>query len=376
MKVLHFVTGGFSVATQVAIDLCLAAQHSGNMQVLLVLRRKRNTDASRVQALRDQGLDVRIVAGWAHWATIVALYTLLRQYRPNILVAHGFSEHLWGRYAGLLAKVPHLVHVEHNSRERYTWWRLWQAKWLARRTAAIVGVSEGVRSRLIELGFPVEKCVAIPNGVHWAQFEQLTLPKWPARDHQLLMTARFARQKDQRTLIQAIGILKERNVKVHLALAGSGKTRLIRQCKRASVQAGLTDQIEFLGQVIDMPQLLLKHQIFILSTHYEGMPLALIEAMACGCACIGSDVIGVREVIEHDKTGLLVPEEDAPALADAIEKLLSSPALAEKLGQAARQQVHRAFDMQLMHSRYADLFFSMDSCNEGSTTSVQKTYEN
>lgn len=114
MRVLHFVTGGFSGATQVAVDLCLAAQRSGDMQVLLVLRRKRNTDAARVQALRDQGLDVRVVPGWSHMATVLALRRIALEWQPGILVAHGFSEHLWGRYAGLLAKVPKLVHVEHN----------------------------------------------------------------------------------------------------------------------------------------------------------------------------------------------------------------------------------------------------------------------
>jgi hypothetical protein len=76
------------------------------------------------------------------------------RFRPDILVAHGFSEHLWGRYAGLLAQVPHLVHVEHNTRERYTRWRLKQTRWLAARTDRIVGCSEGVRLRLLEMGMP------------------------------------------------------------------------------------------------------------------------------------------------------------------------------------------------------------------------------
>ncbi|PWS21349.1 glycosyltransferase, partial [Enterococcus faecium] len=78
-------------------------------------------------------------------------------------------------------------------------------------------------------------------------------------------------------------------------------------------------QVSFLGQVADMPELLASQRIFVLSTHYEGMPLALVEAMAAGCACIGSDVVGVREVISHGRTGLLVPEGDAQALADALE---------------------------------------------------------
>lgn len=143
MRVMHFVTGGFSGATQVAIDLCLAAKHT-DMEVTLVLRRKRTTSPEKLAALRAQGLDVRVVPGWFNALTVWTLYRLCRVWKPDVLVAHGFSEHLWGRYAGLLAKVPTLVHVEHNSRERYTRWRLAQALWLSQRTAATVGVSEGV----------------------------------------------------------------------------------------------------------------------------------------------------------------------------------------------------------------------------------------
>jgi hypothetical protein len=126
-RVLHFVTGGFSGATQVAVDLVQAHGESGRFEALLVLRRKRNTAAPRVQALRERGLRVETVAGWSHAATMWQLAALCRRERPDVLVAHGFSEHLWGRYAGLLAGVPHLVHVEHNSRERYSAWRLQQA---------------------------------------------------------------------------------------------------------------------------------------------------------------------------------------------------------------------------------------------------------
>lgn len=117
-RVLHFVTGGFSGATQVAVDLVRAHALSGRCEALLVLRRKRHTRGERVQALRDEGLAVETVAGWAHAATVWQLAAVCRRWRPDVLVAHGFSEHLWGRYAGLVAGVPRLVQVEHNSRER------------------------------------------------------------------------------------------------------------------------------------------------------------------------------------------------------------------------------------------------------------------
>ena len=355
MRVLHFVTGGFSGATQVAIDLCRAAQRSAGMDVILVLRRKPSTDPARVAALHAEGLDVRVVPGWSHAATIWALRGIAREWRPDILVAHGFSEHLWGRYAGLLAGVRHLVHVEHNARERYTRWRLAQALWLARRSAATVGVSFGVRDHLLALGFPSAQCVAIPNGIDLARFPASAQAPWAQRDDAILMASRFGRQKDHATLVRAVALLQARGLDPRLAFAGGGKQRQRKAIEALVGRLGLGAQVNFLGLVADVPALLARQRIFVLSTHYEGMPLALLEAMAAGCACIGSDVVGVREVIDPGRTGLLVPEGDAPALADALADLLTHPARAEALGRAARAQAEEAFDVSHMHARYEAL---------------------
>lgn len=329
------------------------------MQVLLVLRRKRNTDVARVQALRDQGLDVHVVPGWSHLATILALYQLARRYRPDILVAHGFSDHLWGRYAGLLARVPHLVHVEHNSRERYSWWSLWQAKWLAKRTAVIVGVSEGVRDVLIERGFPHERCIAIPNGIELERFQAADQIPWANRTASIIMASRFARQKDQGTLVKALHLLRQDGLQPTLAFAGLGKARLIKKIQHQVQEAGLQSQVQFLGQVQGLHKALVQHQIFVLSTHYEGMPLALVEAMAAGCACIATDVVGVRGVIEDGVNGLLVPENDAQAMASALSRLIQHPNLACTLGTNARQKAFTSYSLAQMYSRYESLLHSL-----------------
>src|ERR1043165_2675930 len=103
-RVLHFVTGGFSGATQVAVDLCLAQLHSERIEPILVLRRKQRTEnptkLDRIQALRDQGLPVHLVPGWAHLVTVWALRRLCERLRPDVVVAHGFPEHLLARRAG------------------------------------------------------------------------------------------------------------------------------------------------------------------------------------------------------------------------------------------------------------------------------------
>lgn len=346
-QVVHFVTGGFSGATQVAVDLCLAALHRGPYAPVLILRRKRQTPMARVEALRAQGLTVWLVdSHWVHRRTEAELERLLRGLRPVALFAHGFPEHLIGRAAGLRAGVPVLIQVEHNTRERYTGWSRWRSRRLAAHSAALVGVSEGVRQSLLAQGLPAAKTVAIPNGIDLTRFPAAH----GAREQGLVMSARFARQKDHATLLAAMALLARQGLRPRLQLAGTGP--LLERMRTRAVRLGLGDQVEFLGHHADMPALLRSQAIYVLATHHEGMPLALVEAMAAGCACIASDVIGVRGVIEPGLTGLLVPEGDAPALAAAIAQLLQDPALSARLGAAARARAFAEHGLPLMHERY------------------------
>lgn len=360
IRVLHFVTGGFSGgATQVALQLVEAARASATLAPLLVLRRKRRTPAARIAQLRERGVPLALVPGWSHLATIVALVRLCRRFRPDVLVAHGFSEHLWGRYAGLLARVPHLVHVEHNTRERYTRWRLAQTRWLARRTDRIVGCSEGVRQVLLAMGMPPERTLAIPNGIDLAPFADADARPFESRVPGIVMVARFSKQKDHATLLHAVALLATRGLHVPVQLPGGGKPLHRRPLEALAQRLGIADRVQFPGVVQDVPQRLMTHQICVLSTHYEGMPLALLEGMAAGCAVVGSAVPGVREVLNDGIDGLLVPEADAGALADALEHLLRHPDQAARMAAAARATALQRHGRALMNQRYEALFLSL-----------------
>lgn len=360
VRVLHFVTGGFSGgATQVALQLVEAARHGDTIEPMLVLRRKRRGDPARIAELQRNGVPLRVVPGWSHLATIASLVRLCREFQPDVLVAHGFSEHIWGRYAGLLAKVPHLVHVEHNTRERYTRWRLAQTRWLARRTDRIVGCSEGVRQALLEMGMPAERTLAIPNGIRLEPFAGADQHPIPARAADIVMVSRFSRQKDHATLLRAVALLGEHGLQPRVLLAGGGKAMHRAPLERLAAELDLQDQVRFLGVIRNVPEVLMANRIAVLSTHYEGMPLALVEGMAAGCAVVGSAVPGVREVITHDVDGLLVPESDDRALADALEGLLRDTAHASRLGAAARHAAITRHGRALMNQRYEDLFLAL-----------------
>lgn len=355
-RVMHFVTGGFSGgATQVAIALTRAAMSTPDVEARLVLRRKRHTPSARLAELRDSGVVLHTVPGWSTLATIWALVRLCRKERPDVLICHGFSEHLWGRYAGLLAGVPHLVHVEHNTRERYTRWRLAQSRWLAKRTDRIVGCSEGVRQVLLSQGMPEARTISIANGISLAPFEQAAAHPFHEREPDILMVARFSAQKDHATLLRALALLANRGLRPRVFFAGGGKARHRAPLLALAEELGLTSQVEFLGVVRDVPERLMALRIACLSTHYEGMPLALIEGMAAGCAVVASAVPGVKEVIRDGVDGILVPPSNALALADALEILLQDVENASRLADAGRARASAEFSRERMNAEYAAL---------------------
>lgn len=327
-RVLHVASGGFSGATQIALDLVRSSTHC---ESLLVLRRKRRTPLQRVEALQHERVPVRLVPGWSHLATIWALRALILQWKPDWVVGHGFPEHLLARWAGHWAKPSiRLVQVEHNVRERYTPWKRWQARQLAPYTHRFIGVSEAVAHTLRAHGVPPERVHAIPNGIALGAYARSEAHPWEARESAILMAARFGAQKDHLTLIRALPLLAQRHgLHPPLRLAGGGSERHRAQAQQLVQQLGLGQQVEFLGHCSDLPQRLQQHRVAALSTHFEGLPLVLAEALAAGCAVVGSDVPGVREVLQPTHapaTGALACAQDPSDWADRLAEALTGQA--------------------------------------------------
>ena len=142
-------------------------------------------------------------------------------------------------------------------------------------------------------------------------------------------------------------------------LAGGGSARYQQRAQSQVQELGLQDQVRFLGVHRDVPSLLMARQIFVLSSHYEGMPLALVEAMAAGCALVGSAVPGVQEVIRDGHNGRLFAHEDAQALADILQHLLEHPHQAAALAAQGRADAFNAYSQAHMVAGYEKLLLSL-----------------
>lgn len=365
MKVLHFVTGGFSGATRVAMDLVAAHSKLNDtenpdipakeIECLLVLRRKKNTTPDKLQTLSEAGINHRVVTGSSHGATIYQLKLICEAFKPDVLVAHGFPEHLIGRWAGLWANVPHLVQVEHNSKERYTPWRLWQSRFLSRHSSLIIAVSQGVAGVLEQqqLEAPI---VAIPNGIDTTKFGGGNLPLITARAKDIIMVGRFAKSKDHSTLIKALHILKQQGIVAHLTLIGSGRKYYKNQAIKLIDKLLLSDQVNIIDYSSEVHRHLLEHKIFVMSSNFEGLNLSVLEAMASGCVVVGSDAVGVAELIENSVNGLLFPIGNASRLAEHLAQVLANPQKYQTMANTGRITTMTQYDKRRVSLDYQQVF--------------------
>jgi glycosyltransferase involved in cell wall biosynthesis len=354
-RVIHFVTGGGSGATKVALDVACGHLKSGNYEPLLIMRRKKVSLPKTMQAQIDAtGLRAAWVDDWPKWATRRQLAALIADFQPQVFAAHGFSEHIWGRQAAFAANVPVVLHIEQNC-ERYAFWRLWAARPLAARTTATVCVSQGVADHIRPKGLIGPRLEIVHNGADATRYS-VGAPPFATRSQDIIMVARFARQKDQPTLIRAAKRLADSGWTGRLLLGGDGKASHRTACEKLVAHLGLADRVDFPGRVADAAPLYHRCRAAVLSTHYEGLPLVLMDYMAAGCAAIGSNAPGVPDIIQPGQTGWLFPTGDDAALADTLRGVLAGGPEVEAIAARGQAEVPARFSVGRMINRYEALF--------------------
>lgn len=218
-----------------------------------------------------------------------------------------------------------------------------------RRARAVVANSQGLRS----LGAAFESKVpiaVIPNGVDLDRFHVPERAWEPAR---LLFVGRVVYQKGLDVLFEALGELKEHEWILTIVGDGPRHAELLAQAERL----GIAGRITFAGwkSGAELATAYAEANLFAYASRHEGMPNALLEAMASGLPAVATRIAGNEELVAEGETGLLVPSEDAAALRDALAKLIADPALRQRYGAEARSRVQARYSWQTVASQYAAL---------------------
>lgn len=290
-----------------------------------------------------------------------ALVRHLRQEQFDIVHTHLLYANILGTLAAKLAGIPVVtsLHNEAFSKNEGQWRRKLETRILNWGADALIAVGKGVE-KAEKQRFPTKKMVVIPNAV-------ATLPKLPPDARRaireklvgnpnrpiLIAVGSLSMQKAYDDMLQAFLHVRAQIPDVALLIAGGGRLadHLLTEIKRLSLE----NQVYLLGRRDDIPDLLGASDLYVLSSHWEGLPIAVLEAMSAGLPIVATAVGDVPDVV-IDGAGYVVPSKNPVLLAEKIIKLLKNTPLRESFGTASRLHVEQNYASDLWFRRIVQVY--------------------
>ncbi len=300
------------------------------------------------------------------WAAINGMFTvlaLLISGQVSIIHAHSSSNGSFMRKSLILSisrpfRVKTIFHL-HGSEFRLYYddagWLLrhW-IKWTLESCTAVIALSESWRAYLHTIAPAANVCV-IANPVDLLP-ESTIHPD----EQRLLFLGHVVRRKGIFDIIEAMGLLKLEFPALKLALGGDCEITLLLESARQHGVDGMIDVLGWIGEDAKRAEFA-RSAVFVMPSYNEGLPIAMLEAMAAGKAIVVTPVGGIPEAVEHEVHGLLVPPGDVAALAQAISQLLHDSGLRKRLGQAARERIKERYATEVVLECLYELYTSLEA---------------
>lgn len=322
------------------------------------------------QEIRDLGVDVKVFPE-QRWDTCKLFRELIREFkigRFEIIHTHKYKDTILAAPAARKAGVPYVVRTVHGLREPFhglqslkmNVYELIEHRIHKHCVDAIIAVSSQIQDKL-ERERVVGTIVCVKNGLDLDAFpSQIDRNRKRAEigvaaDACLIgAVGRLTPVKGLEYLLRAARILLSRQCRVQVAIVGDGSLR--GALEQQARDLGIVGNIVFLGHREDTQELMFALDIFALPSLSEGIPMALLEAMAAGRAVVASRVGGIPEVIHDGVEGFLVEPRDVQGFADKCLQLIESPDLAGRVGHAARKRVEENFSARGMAQQVTALY--------------------
>ncbi len=293
---------------------------------------------------------------------------VLRRGNYDILHTHGGTSGFWGRIASLYSRTPrvriHTYHGIHYVHRKGAAARLFCAaeRMLVRATDRIITVcpSDTEKAFRLKLATPA-KTTVVYNGIEIKRYsgsggrsefrQQLNV----SSDTFIFGTVgRLNVQKGHTYLIKAFAQLHRDHPSSELWIVGSGE--LHDELQSLACECEIEKSIRFLGDRNDIPEILAALDAFVLSSSWEGMPLALLEAMASGKPVVATGVDGITDLIVHGQNGILVPAREINRLTESMVQIFKDKSLRDRLAENARQTVTDRYSAQTTASMIGQIY--------------------
>lgn len=284
---------------------------------------------------------------------IVRLAGLLRRIRPHVVQAHMFHTNLYAVLAAYLARVPIVITTEHGKNLwKNTIHHLIERYIISPLSTLRVAVSEDIRRIRVHTGdVPGDKIVVIPPCVEIPECGVEYQARSPVR---IGAVGRMVSAKDYPSLLRAFACVIEAGVHAELVFLGDGPDRP--QLERLVWNLGLSGFVHFPGFQSNVGKWLRDLDLVVFSSVREGIPVAMLEAMATGIPVVATRVGGIPEVIRDGLNGLLVESGCPDILADAMVKIARDVDQRRAIGTRGRERVASLFSREVICGRYEELF--------------------
>ena len=332
------------------------------------------TEGPVSEMYRQKGIEVFHLGHRPTYRVIWRLWKLLSRRHFDSMDIYGLRINIIGRILGSLS--GHRVIIT-SQRSVDDWRRLWHI-WLDRLTSHwvtlyISNIYASAKRLQEREKVPHSRIQVIHNGIDITPFAQaqtgLVRRQLAIETISAVITcvANFREVKGHRILIDAVAALHAQNPDSYLWLVGDGPLRS--ETEHQVRVLGLEGAVKFLGQRSDVPHILADTDIFVLASLWEGMPGAILEAMATRLPVVATSVGGIPEIVVHGQTGYLVPPKDSGALAAALIRLLEDERLRLEMGEAGYRRVRSHFSLDAkvreLENVYEELYYaSRDSVVE------------
>jgi glycosyltransferase involved in cell wall biosynthesis len=318
---------------------------------------------ARVQRRVESGIPVHFLglrSRWRFFSAVTQLAEFFAQAVSDLVQCFLFHANVVGTLAARRCGVRHVcTGLRVTERQAWRWWMLrWIDRHVTRRVCVSQSVAEAaeVRGRL-----SAERTVVIPNGIQVADDPNLpsadvTQFGVPSDRHAITFVGRLHWQKGVDWLLRLMPDALASLPRHDLLIVGVGPQQA--KLKRLAGSLGIGKRVHFAGWCDNVAAVLRASQLFVLPSRWEGMPNALLEAMASGLPVVAADVEGVTELLGETASEQVVPAHDAEAFKRKLIRWCSEPAIAARLGSENRRIAERSFSLERMIERNAYPLYS------------------
>lgn len=331
----------------------------------------RDRECSQLFARRARGLDqvellpvaVATGAAWRELGQLLPLlpflqfrfFNLIRRRRPPVCIVHGFQGALIAWPASMVFRKTRWAYVHRITKSATGSNMLFRL--IYRPFDFLAGNSKAVTASLAPLT-QSSRLTTLDNGLDWRAFEArakagMSSPVHETNGPVIVSVGRLLPHKGQAMIIDAFNMIANEFAEAELWIVGNGVE--IDKLKTRAAASHVAKRIHLLGRREDVPAVLMRADIFVNASSWEGMSNAVLEGMAAGLPSVVADAPGVTECHVDGVTGFVV-QHDAQELATRIAQLLSDPGLSQRMGDAALLHVHTQYSMEACRKRYLALF--------------------